>query len=98
MALAGKTGLELKLIDLPRSVDLNRADFALFSESLGRFIVEVRPEDTAAFEKTMADLPCAAMGRVRADEIVQIDGFDGRPLIQTDISAIDHAWRGHLKH
>ena len=96
MALAGQLGLEINLVNLPCPTELDRVDYALFSESLGRFVVEVRAEDTATFEAALVELPFAQIGRVREDQLVHMTDFDGKLVIETDLTAIDHAWRGHL--
>ena len=49
VAIAGRLGLD---ITIPSSV---RPDYFLFSESLGRFVVTVSPDNKKAFEKMMAD-------------------------------------------
>ena len=95
MALAGGLGLELRLGDMPQDQELSDAALA-FSESLGRFIVEVTEADAPRFEATMAGLPCAYAGRVREDDRVVLRGGDGQPVIEVALAEIEHAWRGHL--
>src|SRR5437868_10958047 len=60
MAFAGGVGADLTALgatdgDLPDAV-------RLFSESPTRFVVEVRPEQAAAFEACLADVPHARLG------------------------------------
>jgi len=97
MALAGGLGIELSLADVPRTADVARNDTIAFSESLGRFVVEVRPEDAGAFEALLADLPAAPIGYVRQDAWVQINGLDGKPVVETDLKMLGQAWQGHLQ-
>ncbi|MCQ3979018.1 MAG: phosphoribosylformylglycinamidine synthase subunit PurL [Anaerolineae bacterium] len=96
MALGGGLGLELNLGDVSRTPGLDRADELAFSESLGRFVVEVAPDDAPAFEASLAGLPLAHVGTVRADDRLLFYGPDHQPVIETDLVAIGHAWRGHL--
>ncbi len=96
MALGGGLGLELNLADIPRPPDLDRADELAFSESLGRFVVEVAPGDGPAFEAVMAGVPVAHVGYVREDDRVCFNGLNGQAVIETDLKAVEHAWRGHL--
>ena len=96
MALAGGLGLELNLADVPGAASCERDDWAAFSESLGRFVVEVAAQDVAAFEAELNDLPVAGVGRVRRDTIVRLTGFSGQAVIETDLNALERAWRGHL--
>jgi phosphoribosylformylglycinamidine synthase len=95
MALGGGIGLEFRLGDLPQSDSVSDVGLA-FGESLGRFIVEVAEADAASFEAAMAGAPCAFAGRVRDDDRVVIIDSDGNPIIETDLAAIERAWRGHL--
>jgi len=64
MARAGRLGVRLDLSCVPRDPDVTRADVILFSESNGRFLVEVRPEDAAGFEAALAGCPFASVGEV----------------------------------
>jgi phosphoribosylformylglycinamidine synthase len=95
MALGGGLGFEVNLGAVPHTPDADRADVLAFSESLGRFVVEVAPGDAAAFEAVMVGLPVAQVGLVREDERVIFKGLDGRPVIETDLEAVEDAWRGH---
>lgn len=65
MAMGSRLGLE---IDLAAAAELDHLGVAtaLFSESLGRFLVTVGSEDTAAFEARMGGLPCQRIGSVVA--------------------------------
>jgi phosphoribosylformylglycinamidine synthase len=96
MALGGGLGLELNLADIPRPPDLNRTDTLAFSESLGRFVVEVAPGDAPAFEAVMVGLPVAQVGYVRGDDQVLFHGLDGQTVIDASLKAVKHAWRGYL--
>jgi len=97
MALAGDLGLEMRLADVPRTAEADRDDVIAFSESLGRFVVEVAPKDAPEFETRLAGLPFARVGQVRGDDRVRMIGLDRRPVVDTDLSALDRAWRGHLE-
>lgn len=96
MALAGGLGLEMRLAEVPRTAEADRDDVIAFSESLGRLIVEVSPEHAKAFEACLAGLPFAWVGHVREDDRVRVMGLDGQPAVDTDVNALDRAWRGHL--
>jgi phosphoribosylformylglycinamidine synthase len=96
MALGGGLGLELNLGAVPHADDAGRVDVLAFSESLGRFVVEVAPGDGADFEAVMGGLPVARVGVVRGDDRVRFYGSNGREVIETNLKAIEYAWRGHL--
>lgn len=115
MALAGGLGIELRLDAVPRSPELMHSPggklphVVAFCESLGRFLVEVQPSASDAFEAMFAGLPVTRVGRVRADDQVLIWGLEdqgqmtsdplGQPVrpesfISTHLPTIDEAWRG----
>ncbi len=101
MAVAGRLGLDLRLANLPRTADVDREDLALFAESSGRFLVEVRPEDAPAFEAVMAGRPFACLGSVvgappgeeQAAPLVRITGLNGRSVIECAVSELLQAWQ-----
>ena len=72
MAFAGGLGAKLSLKNVPHNVNPNQADetpgglstVLLFAESNSRFLVEVPQDRQQAFEKTMGDVPHAAVGEV----------------------------------
>ena len=93
MSLAGRLGATLDVRALPGAEDVTRADSLLFSESLSRFVVEVRPEDAAAFVARMAGVPCSLVGEVCAPE----EGLrlqDGARTWTVDLTTIEERWRG----
>jgi phosphoribosylformylglycinamidine (FGAM) synthase-like enzyme len=49
----------------------------LFSESAGRFIVTVAPDNQAAFEALLAEHPVACVGQVTETPQLKITGLDG---------------------
>jgi phosphoribosylformylglycinamidine synthase II len=93
MALAGRLGLELSLSALPRSADVDRDDVALFSESTGRFLVEVAPEDAPAFEDMWTGLPLAHLGRVTGDGTLRLRGLAGDVAVSCAVEELARAWK-----
>ncbi|MDY6852744.1 MAG: AIR synthase-related protein, partial [Thermodesulfobacteriota bacterium] len=70
-AMAGGLGAEANLDSLPVKENIS-PDRRLFSESTGRFLVTVRPQDQARFEKIFQGLPLGLLGRVRDDETLMV--------------------------
>jgi phosphoribosylformylglycinamidine (FGAM) synthase-like enzyme len=69
---------------------------ALFSESNGRFLVEVAEEDAQAFEAILsagAPLPWACIGGTGGKRL-RILGANGRTIIDTELDALKRAWQG----
>ena len=87
MALAGGLGAALDLRAAPRSPDVEENASLLFSESSGRFVVEVRPGKQRAFEKLMAGLPCGCLGETTGDGLLRLRGLNGSAEASTLSSA-----------
>ena len=99
MSLAGRLGLSLRLEAVPveiGSVSEGLGDTAtLFSESIGRMVLEVTPAHAQAFEAALAGQPLARIGMVLEDERFLVKR-DGELILETDIEALERAWRGDL--
>lgn len=96
MALAGNLGLEVALDQLPAPEDQRADAWLLFAESNGRYIVEVRPEQAAAFETLLSGVPWGRLGHVTAEANLVIKGIAGDRLFQLSILDLRKAFRGHL--
>jgi len=97
MAFAGNLGarIDLARIELTEpgaGVDPDAAK--LFSESCTRFVVEVEPDASAAFEAALTGLPCAAIGEVTADPELLIQGTSGSTLTRIPIDDLRRAHSG----
>ncbi|MBN2010383.1 phosphoribosylformylglycinamidine synthase subunit PurL [candidate division KSB1 bacterium] len=97
MAFAGGKGISLELQSVPNSEKLNRNDQLLFSESNSRFIVEVAPVNVTKFETLMQDIPCACIGKVRADDKFEVIGLNGKKIIHASIAELKEAWQAPLR-
>jgi len=97
MCLAGRMGAELKLERVPQDQSYS-SEVLLFCESLGRFIVEVKPEHVADFEAILqqANVPHAEVGRVWDDDVLRVYDRDGNAVIWSDVAALEKAFRGHI--
>jgi phosphoribosylformylglycinamidine synthase II len=93
MAFAGRLGLEIDLSDLPRAADVDSDAVALFSESSARFLVEVAPQDAAAFEEALAGWSAAQAGQVTDDGTLRVRGLEGAVVIEAPIEDLLHAWQ-----
>jgi phosphoribosylformylglycinamidine (FGAM) synthase-like enzyme len=94
MAFAGRLGLDLVLERMPRADGVDEDDVALFSESSARFLVEVTPENAAAFEKAMCERPVARIGHVIDDGVLRVQGLQGRVVIESSVEHLLEAWQG----
>jgi phosphoribosylformylglycinamidine synthase len=99
MAIGGRTGFHADLRKVPMSLDLKeeaRTDKTLFSETNGRFIVEVSPKDRRNFVSFMEGLPVSCVGQVRESQRLQMVGLDGKTL-SWSLSEVEKAWLGGIR-
>lgn len=97
MALAGRLGAQVALdgVEIP-GADAGSPEWlaaALCSESNGRLLLEVRPEDAAALEALLADETLLPLGTVTDDGQVTI-AADGANVIELPVEEIVAAWQG----
>jgi phosphoribosylformylglycinamidine synthase II len=97
MAFAGGLGMNINLKDVPLGEAIDRDDSILFSESNTRFLVEVAPEDKAAFETMMAGADCAKLGKVTDDRLFKVFSRDGKALVSSVIDELKEAWQKPLR-
>lgn len=91
-AMAGMLGMSIRLADVPKD-GVGRNDAALFSESAGRFVVTVAPENCAAFEALFEGLPCACVGEITDDGMFRVSGLDGSELFCEAVEALKSGWK-----
>lgn len=99
MCIAGSLGADVSTDTLGVYLD-GITDFApaLFSESQGRLIVEIKPRDVEAFEALMSDVLCVPFGQVTEESVLHIecalpDSENNRSLEFT-IADLEKAWCG----
>jgi phosphoribosylformylglycinamidine synthase len=92
VAMGGNLGMRLSLGKVPAG-DVLRNDSLMFSESAGRFIVTVDPENQTEFENIFSGHPCACIGEVTAEPDFVIQGTDGRRLLSASVQALKTAWK-----
>jgi phosphoribosylformylglycinamidine (FGAM) synthase-like enzyme len=94
-AFAGDLGMEIELAAVIRE-GVDRDDFLLFSESAGRFVVTVKPEDAERFEKIMAGTAFARVGRVTEEKRLVVRGLAGAVVIDVTLDDVREAWQRPL--
>ncbi|MDD9304072.1 MAG: phosphoribosylformylglycinamidine synthase [Desulfobacter sp.] len=92
MAMAGQLGMQIDLskIPFPQGEALS-SQAALFSESSGRFILTICPDNREVFEKLCKGLPCACVGSVICDRLT-ITGNDDNLLVDLPVTTLDRAF------
>lgn len=91
VAMGGELGLEIDLAAVPAENGL-RSYILLFSESAGRFIITVAPEQQDALESLLADTDYACVGTTReqADLIIRSGEAE---LINSPVADLKTAWK-----
>ena len=91
-AMAGELGMDINLADVPcKDVDSN--DVILFSESSGRFIITINPENRQSFEQIFKGLSWACIGKVTADKRLIINGVDKIKIADIKVADLKKAWQ-----
>jgi len=92
MTMAGALGMDVDLSAVPGAQTGLPPEKLLFSESAGRFLVTVAPDQAATFEKLCKGLPCACIGKVTTDDRLVIRNGAGIVLADLGLSILDTAF------
>jgi phosphoribosylformylglycinamidine synthase subunit PurSL len=96
-AFAGRNGLELDLAAVPCAplpTGYDGLATRLFAESCTRFLVEVETGRREAFERALAGVPCALVGRVVSEPHLRINDDAGSALISLPLEELRRAHQG----
>jgi phosphoribosylformylglycinamidine synthase II len=96
MSFSSSYGLDLKLKNIPCE-HLNRDDFALFSESNSRFLVEIPNEKANDFESILRHVPHAEVGLVTNSHSLRLFGLKGDPVIDIGLDELRSVWKHGLE-
>jgi phosphoribosylformylglycinamidine (FGAM) synthase-like enzyme len=88
MCIGGRLGCRIKL-------DTDDIVSALFSESNGRLLVEVRPEGCAAFESYLATLPAKRIGAVTEETTLNLSNRS-ETMLSLPVASLVAAWNRNL--
>jgi phosphoribosylformylglycinamidine synthase II len=98
MAFAGGLGVTIYLKAVPRTGPIYRNDYVLFSESNGRFLVEVSAASESKFTKAMAGIPMASIGHVNETESLEVYGLTESDLVlKATLPELKEAWQKPLR-
>ena len=97
-AIAGDLGLEVRLNGVPGVGNFKRDDLLLFSESQGRFVVSVHPENCGGFEKVTGKVARRAAGVVTDRKIFSVSSIKPgcAEIIRLTVDELRQAWRRPL--
>jgi phosphoribosylformylglycinamidine synthase len=90
--MGGELGLTVDLAKVP-SEGVDRDDTLLFSESAGRFIVTVAPDNQDAFAALFTGQPAACVGEVTETPQLKIAGINGNCIAALTVEQMKSAWK-----
>ncbi|MBR5523323.1 MAG: phosphoribosylformylglycinamidine synthase subunit PurL [Akkermansia sp.] len=95
MAFSGKGGISIDLDKLPTVGGWRNKAVPCFSESTGRFLVEVDEDMAEEFATAMAGTPCARIGSATADGKLTITAGEAT-VISADVAELKSIWKNGL--
>ncbi len=95
VAMGGCLGMNIDLGKVPLNVKMSN-DRILYSESAGRFIVTVAPENKERFELIMKGQCCAQVGIVTEEKTLCVTGKEGSIIIDVEVSELKKVWKGRF--
>ncbi|MBI4067001.1 phosphoribosylformylglycinamidine synthase [Candidatus Gottesmanbacteria bacterium] len=90
-AMGGMLGLNINLANLPGKFSHNSS--ALFSESQGRIIVTIAPDNKKTFESLLKGNSFTQIGSVSKNDTFEIRGLDNKTIIKTTIDRLLKSYR-----
>jgi phosphoribosylformylglycinamidine synthase len=91
-AMAGELGVTADLSKMSVMDGLTE-DKIIFSETPGRFIVSISPENKDSFEELFHGLQAACVGKVENGSSYTLIGMDGRKWLIANIFELKAAWK-----
>ncbi len=92
MTFSGDLGVEIDLSEV--KTNLNRNDSILFSETSGRFLMEIKENRKEEFENLMKGCTISRIGKVNGEDSLRIKGLNGEEVINSKLSDLRKAWKG----
>jgi len=92
VAMGGNLGMRIELNRVPAE-GIGRNDTLMFSESAGRFIVTIAPQNRKVFESLFANLTCTYIGTVTAKPRLEIKGLNQETIVSLAIKDLKSAWK-----
>ncbi|MEK6910436.1 MAG: AIR synthase-related protein [Nanoarchaeota archaeon] len=94
-AIAGGLGMDVDISDLPGK-NL-RPDYALFSQSQGRFVVTVNPNNRENFERAMAGTSYAQIGKITDCTRELSISLGGRKIVDTPVENLTKSYKSTFR-
>ncbi len=94
MAFAGDIGVEISIEKIPK--EKMREDYAIFSESNSRFLVEVHRSKASKFEELMRGITFSKIGKTTAKKELVMYG-EKKERIREELSTLKDKWRNGIQ-
>jgi phosphoribosylformylglycinamidine synthase len=95
VAIGGQLGMTIELEAIPTGEGMTAAE-ALFSESTGRFIATVAPENKWGFEEALIGVPMGLVGRVTEAGRLVVKDKNGAAAVDEDLAELKRIWQAAL--
>lgn len=95
MSIAGKLGINVSLKNLPGKIEDNQK--ALFSESTGRIILTINPENKTQFEKLMKGNKFAQLGEVSTFDAIKIKGINNKEIVSIKVGEVLDTYKARFR-
>ena len=96
MTFSGEFGACIDLDEVAKNGSIYSNDVLLFSESASRVLLEVSPENEAAFVKRMKGVTLKRIGATMANPILKVIGLDGLVALEEPLSTLKASWQNTL--
>jgi phosphoribosylformylglycinamidine synthase II len=93
---SGGYGINIYLKNVPRTREMSRNDFILFSESNSRFLVEVPEKRREDFETSMNGSIHAMIGKVKKEGYLSVFGLSDEKLVDASLAELRNHWKSAL--
>jgi phosphoribosylformylglycinamidine synthase len=97
MSSGGGYGIDLYLKNVPRTREMGRNDFILFSESNSRFLVEVPEKRREDFETLMESSIHAVIGKVKKERYLSVFGLNDEKVVDDNLTKFRSSWKSALE-
>jgi len=96
MSFSGNFGARIHLKDVACAEPIDKDEIILFSESNGRFLVEVKPENQEEFEKILEGSAFSVIGKTCEEPYLTVKGLSEETILKENIYALKESWRSPL--
>ena len=94
-AMGGMLGAEMNLQDIPGTADSETA--LLFSESQGRILVSINPQNKKVFEEMMKGVSFKNIGKVLSTNELLVKSKKKKKLFKNSVEVIEQSYKRRFK-